>query len=235
MLSIGTPALESELKMATVSAKKRLLDLLSKPKSETGEYGLPDIVANTDNIISEILGEAGYSAAELTEIIQWFAGLGKISALPAYPHRVQQLPAVFVYRSDDSEIDGGPLGDYFGVDTDKSDDSQTTHIYGVMNDERLSINIWAMGEPTYRDHLYLIVKELVLRGRLWFSEIDVMIAEWRNGKDGLLYDRDAEPQIIHRATAVLVCKTVTTWPESVARIRQIRSRFKQRLFWFVKL
>lgn len=210
--------------MSTQDAKKRLIDLLKGTKAVTGYYGLPDVVAGTDEILFEILGGKEYSTTEKTEIQAWVTGLKKIEVLPAYPHRVQQLPAVFVYRADDSEMEGGPLGDYLGMDQDLSTDDSQVLMYGVLNDERLSINIWSIGEPERRDWLYLIVKELVLRGRLWFSEADIAISAWKNGKDGQLYDPDAEPHIIHRAQATLVTKTVTQWPESVERIRQIRSR-----------
>jgi len=195
--------------MSSVDIKKRVRDLLGGTYAQNGYYGLPDLVTNTNNLVAGIYDEAGYSAAELAQLISWFAGQSKIPVLSEFPRTVKDLPAVFVFRQSDSEMEKGVVGDLLAVEDGDDPDLQAREIYGSLMDEQIGVHIWAI-ESSARDILYLAVRELILRGRLWFAAVDCM-CEWKSGKDGQLYDPTAEPHIIHRAEATLACKTSVQW------------------------
>ena len=210
--------------MSSVDLKKRVRDLLGGTFAINGYYGFPDLVANTDDILDDIYDEAGYSTAELTSIKAWYASQEKIPVLAEFPRNVKDLPAVFVFRMSDSEQERGYIGDFMGDDDGTDPDLQAKETYGSIFDEQIGVHLWAV-EASQRDDLYIALRELLLRGRLWFAAVDAMV-EWRNGKDGQMYDPAAEPHIIHKAEATLFCKGSVQWANEGDKILDIQSRAK---------
>ncbi|MEA3224959.1 MAG: hypothetical protein U9Q07_03345 [Planctomycetota bacterium] len=208
--------------MSSVDLKKRVRDLLGGTYAENSYYGLPDLIANTDDIIDSIYDEAGYSATELVNIKAWYTAQSKFPVLSEYPRLVADLPAVFVFRASDGEQDRGIIGDLLAVEDGDDPDLQTKEVYGSIMDEQIAVHLWAI-EASQRDDLYVAIRELILRGRLWFSAVDCMM-EWKNGKDGQLYDPQSEPQIIHRAEVSLVCKGSIQWSNTGDKLLDIQSR-----------
>ena len=209
--------------MSSINVKKLIRDLLRGTYSVTGYYGLPDLVANTNNILWDIYSDQGYSATEIRSLAEWFAARKEFPVLAEFPRTTKDLPAVFVFRLSDNETDRGLVGDLLGVDETYVSEEQVREIYGVLMDEQIALRIWATGDGAMRDDIYLAVRELLLRGRGFFAKADVLV-EWKNGRDGQLYDPQAEPHIIHTAEATLVCKTSIQWPTTGEMLLDVQSR-----------
>jgi len=211
--------------LSSINVKKLVRDLLKGTKATTGYYGLPDLVANTDSIISEIYSADGYTATELAALAAWYAGRVTFPVLAEYPRTVQDLPAVFVFRQGDSEIERGIVGEFVGTDEDEDTDFTATEIYGSIFSEQISIHIWATGDGAMRDDLYIAVRELIMRAVSYFASADVMF-EWKAGKDGQLYEESERPRIIHQAQATLSCTSSIQWTSTGEKVLDIQSRAK---------
>jgi hypothetical protein len=210
--------------MSSIDVKKRVRDLLQGTYAVNGYYGLPDLIANTDDIVDEIYSDAGYSSTDLTNIKAWYAGRGTFPVFNEFPRLVKDLPAFFVFRASDMEMDRGSVGDFLYTDTSLDTDTTATEVHGSIFDEQIAIHLWAV-EASQRDDLYIALRELIIRARLWFSSVDVMV-EWKNGRDGQLYDPSAEPQIIHRAESTLFCKGSVQWSYTGEKTLDVVSREK---------
>lgn len=211
--------------MSSVDLKKRVRDLLTGTYAVNGYYGFPDLVANTNGIVDEIYDEAGYTSTELTQIKTWFSSQSEIPVLREFPRKVKDLPALFVFRMSDSEMERGLIGDLYAVGDGTDPDTQAKETYGTILDEQIGLHLWAI-EASQRDDLYIAARELILRGRLWFASLDCVL-EWKNGKDGQMYDPSSEPHIIHRAEATLFCKASVQWAVEGDKVLDIISREKQ--------
>jgi len=196
--------------MSSINTKKMVRDLLKGTYAVNGYYGLPDLVANTDNLIADIYANNSYSLTELADLATWFASLEEIPVLAEYPRTIADLPAVFVFRTNDNETERGLVGDLIGIDEDTESSNIGTEVYGVLVDEQIALRIWATGDGAMRDDLYLAVRELILRGRGWFHAADLKV-EWKSGKDGQLYMQEADPHIVHTAEATLSFLSSVQW------------------------
>lgn len=203
--------------MATPHAKKIVMDLLSKTKAQTGQYGLPDVIAGTDSLLSKILTDPPYSAAEQAEWAAWLARIGTIPVLGEYRRDAAELPAVFVLREGDEEpARGGYLGDYLGDDEDESTDYTVGTKRGAKLHETLSVQIWAGGAeaPAIRDLLYLVVRELLIRARRYLHSAGMWAVEWTGGKDGQLERPEHNPHLVHMAQGTLTYWLDVAWIET---------------------
>lgn len=194
--------------MASVNGKRAVKNLLEKGKAEIGYYGLPDIKANTDKLLEKIFSGSEYTDADRAKIVAFFSSQD-IKVLGEYPRKVAQLPCIVLYRTRDGEVPRGIIGDELG---------ESEQLYkGSMFSEAIKLEIWVgdRGGPDLRDDLYLIVRELFLRGRTYLGQTCKMIApEWTEGQDGMLYDPERAPHIVHKAMATIPYKQVTTWEEN---------------------
>lgn len=211
--------------MSSVNVKKLLRTLLEGTKATTGYYGFGDFAANTDSILSEIYTAPAYTDADRVALAAFFARAddagvlrNAVTVLSEYPRTVKDLPAIFVFRTGDSEHSPGYLGDlYDEIDDDLSTDHSHADTMGTNISESISLHLWASGDGALRDDLYLAMRELVIRGRKYLIDGGVEIPQWKNGKDGQLFQEDARPQIIHTAEATITCRVPLTWPTKEAR------------------
>lgn len=211
--------------MSSINTKKLVRELLKGTYATNGYYGLPDLVANTNGLIADIYENNGYTSTEITDLIAWFAARVEFPVLAEYPRTVNDLPAVFVFRTNDNELERGIAGDLMGMDEDDESFNVGLEVYGVLVEEQLALRIWATGDGAMRDDLYLAVRELILRGRGWFHAADLKV-EWKGGKDGQLYMQEADPHIIHTAEATLNFLSSVQWPKTGDMVLDIVSREK---------
>lgn len=207
--------------MASPNAKRRIQTLLRGTKATTGYYGLGDLVANTDDIISKIYVAPDYTDADRTQIATWMARR-EIPVLSEYPRTNADLPCVFVFRTSDSETPNGILGYEGGCDEDLTTD-ETEYMQRVtMAEETIQLAVWAVG-ASMRDDLYLAVRELCFRAaRGYFEGMGIEAPEWVNGKDGQMFRPEANPQIIHTAEATIRCRTTPSWTVEREAIKDVR-------------
>lgn len=205
--------------MGSPNAKKRTMDLLKGAYAANGYYGLPDLATSSD-LIAQIYTAPTYDDTERAELLSWYGGRS-IPVLGEYPRTVQDLPCVFVFRTNDTEDPQGWIGDEMGCDEDLSTNELEYKLRGTLLQERLQISIWATGGPKQRDDLYLAVRQLVLMGRQYFDDADILGLEWSDGKDGQLYDERAKPHIIHKAEATLRYRVPISWTETRETILRV--------------
>ena len=211
--------------MATPHAKKIVMDLLAKTKAETSQYGLGDIIAGTDDLLDDILIAPAYNDAEKAEWKAWFAGLESIPVKGEFRRDTGQLPCVFVLRGGDNEPQrGGYLSDYIGEEQETYD--TVTTIRGAKFREVLTIEIWSGGAeaPAVRDVLYLIVRELLLRARVYLHTAGMEVVEWTGGMDGQLERPEHNPHLVHTAHATLSYQVDVTWREKQDAILDVDGR-----------
>lgn len=209
--------------MATPHAKKIVMDLLSKSKAQTGQYGLHDVVAGTDDILSKILTDPPYGAEEQAEWAAWLTRIGTIPVLGEYRRDTAQLPSIFILRAGDREPERGYLGDYLGEEEDESTDYVVAAKRGNKLAETLEIEIWAGGAeaPAIRDLLYLIVRELIFRARRYFHGAGMRMCEWTGGEDGQLERPEHNPHLVHIAKGNLSYQLDISWTESDEKILDV--------------
>lgn len=209
--------------MASADLKKRLLDLLEGTKAATGYYGLGDLYVDTDSISEDIWTAPTYTDAERTGIVEKLAAM-QVKVLGEYPRSDSQLPCIVIQRLSDAERPEH-LGDYLGVaDTSDADDYQEHHQYGSDFNERLQLTIMTGGKASanLRDLLYLAVREIVVRGRLYLVAAGVTAVQWADGRDGEMFQRDKAPHIAHQATASIRYINHMTWTEKSTRVTKFR-------------
>lgn len=210
--------------MSSVNVKKRITDLLQGTYAVNGYYGFPDLAANTDDIISDIYTSPTYSDIDRTNIAAWYAR-EDISILPEFPRRVAQLPSIFVFRTSDSEDPRGILGDYYAEDLE-SDDFNELITRGTYLLETVEVHVWAQGDGSRRDDLYLAMRELIIRGLDFLHIVGVEIPDWKNGKDGQFYREDLKPHVVHTGQASITYRVPLTWQETSAKIKQVQTNLK---------
>ena len=193
--------------MSSVDVKKRLFDLLNGTLGTTGYYGVADLAANTNDLISEIYVDPTYTAADRAKIATRFTAT-PISVLAEFPRNNEPLPSVVILRSSDGERPGAAMGDYLGQDDDGLND-----IYGTRFNEVLEIHVLASGKGSrmLRDMLYLAVRELVIRGRPYLMSGGADIPTWRGGKDGQFQQPEFAPHIVHGAYAQIGYSAEMSW------------------------
>lgn len=210
--------------MATPDFKKRVIDLLSGTFAANGYYGFPDLGTNSA-LVASILTSPSYSDGERTKLYNWFAG-SPVRVLNEYPRDTAELPAVFVWRLSDAESSGrNILGDYLGVDDDLDTDETGAEIKGTIVIEQIQVQLWTAGAggAGQRDVLFLVLRELLLRGRGFFDAAGIARVVWSNGKDGQLYDPNEEPHIVHTATGMLTAELSVSWGFTAAKTSDIQS------------
>jgi len=213
--------------MASVNMKKRIIDLLNGTYAANGYYGLADVYADTDDLAEQVWNAPTYSDADRTAIL---ASLNEknVNVFGEYPRHVQDLPALFVYRASDAEPPGKtPLGGYLGEEDSLGTDSQGVKVWGTYLEETMTLSLWTSSNgPGQRDDLYLLVRELIIRGREWFHDAGVDTLEWKSGKDSQMFRPDAIPQIIHTAEATIGYYNTLFWNEKQDRMLEFKSNLK---------
>jgi hypothetical protein len=212
--------------MPSINAKKLIRNLLEGSKATTGYYGLADLAANTDGIVSEIYAGEAYTDAERASIAAWLASK-PIRVFPEYPRDVADLPAVFVWRVSDGEASPGVLGDYLGDDDDDDNDLFAESArYGTWFNEQISVNMWAYGDGAMRDDLYLAVREIIIRGRQYLHAAGLITCEWKSGQDGQMYRPEYLPHVIHTAEASIHCEALLHYVSKHPATRQIKTNYR---------
>jgi hypothetical protein len=131
-----------------------------------------------------------------------------------------------VWRLGDLESAGkNALGDYLGVDDDLDTDETGAEIKGTVVTEQIQVQVWTAGAggAGQRDVLFLVLRELLIRGRGFFDAAGIARIVWSNGKDGQMYDPAEEPHVVHTAQGMLTAELSVSWTETASKTSDIQS------------
>lgn len=207
--------------MPSPDAKKRVMDLLKGSKATTGYYGLLDL--STLSLVEEIYTSPSYSAPERAKLAAYYQS-NPVHVIGEYPRTQAKFPCIIVARAGDSEEP--VLGDAFGFDDEEDSEEESHEASGTWLQEQIKLEIWSVGAGgvTERDALYLAVREILLRGRKFFSAAEIREIRWSSGRDGRGYQPSSEPQLIHTAEATLTCKVPLWWVTITPKPTTLQSR-----------
>lgn len=204
--------------MSSLNIKKAILDLLNGSYATTGYYGLSDVYANTDSITDSIWSY--HDAAKRTQYMAALAA-NPIKVRGEYVRSEYEVPVIVVVQQPDRERSEF-LGDYIGIDEDLSDDFNEVHTFGVDVDESILLVIQSAGKgsKSQRDDLYQVVRELLLRARMYFESLGALNFTWTRGQNGEGKRGELQPHVVHQATININYTNPIRWTEKKQRITE---------------